>query len=120
MGDRSLLIAPSAPGDVAHYWEDDGQGGGVVHSVQDVAPLIEQNRAARLHNDGYTQDRTMRRVASVPLSIMLAWKQHEGWDPWNMSDPDVRKRWFQKLSDPDWAALRTADGQLDFKNGHIR
>lgn len=113
---------PLVPGqhaqDVSHFWEDDGRGGGIIHSVQDVGPSIERAKAMRLHNDGYNSDRTLRRVAFIPNIIRDKWLNEEGWDAYR---PDLYgEKLAQKLNDPDWAYLRTADGRVAHSNGKIR
>lgn len=117
-----MTFRPFLPGehalDVSHVWEDDGAGGGIVHSTQNVAPLLERNKAMRLHNDGYTKDRTLRRVAFIPNIIRNKWLNEEGWDAYR---PDLYgDKLAQKLNDPDWAYLRTADGRVAHSNGAIR
>lgn len=102
------LAGSLANGGVAHFWRDNDEGGEVV-SLQDVAPIIEQNRAAYDANDGYTADRSMRRVAYIPQVIIQKWLNEDGLDVWN---PEHKQRLMRKLNDPDWRYLRTAAGTL--------
>lgn len=97
-----------ANGGVAHFWKDTEDGGAVV-SMQDVASIVEANKAAYNHNDGYTRDRSMRRVAFLPEIIRQKWLNEEGWDAY---DPDCAHKLMRKLNDPDWRYLRTAPGAL--------
>jgi hypothetical protein len=78
------LIGPDFPGDVAHFAEDDGEGGLLVHSVQDVAPVLERNKALANHNDGYSASRELRRVAFIPNIVRLKWLNEEGWDAYRL------------------------------------
>lgn len=111
------FIAPGGEG-VAHYSRPDGKGGLEVLSVQDVAPILDRNKAMRNHNDGYTADRTMRRAAFIPNIIRNKWLNEEGWDAYR---PDLyAEQLVRKLNDPDWAYLRTADGRLAAVNGKVR
>lgn len=98
-------------------WRPDGQGGIEIRTSQDVAPVLERNKAAKNHNDGYSQGREMRRVATIPAAVGLKWLNEEGW--W-YQDPQYADRLMKKLNDPDWAHLRTADGRLALDNGVIR
>lgn len=102
---------------IVKHWRPDGDGGVEVRISQDVAPLLERNRAMATHNDGYTESREMRRVASVPAIIIQKWLIEEGWD---MRDPANADKLAAKLNDPDWAYLRTAPGRLGVTNGVMR
>lgn len=119
MADWELLAPAQFPGDVAHYTEPDGEGGIHVHSVQDVAPMIE--RAKRLQGDGvsgYNQARDVRHVATIPTWVRLHFLNKEGWDPWR---PD---RYPEKvaalLMDPDWAWLRSNNSRVAAVGGQLR
>ena len=118
MAERELLIAPEFEGDVAHYSEPDGEGGLLIHSTQDVGAILDRNKAAKTHNDGYTPDRSMRRVATIPAIVRTYLMNTQGWDPWR---PDLYpEKMAALLNDADWAFLRTADGRIGLSNGKIR
>ena len=88
---------------------------------QDVAPMLEQNKQMANHNDGYSQSRELRRVASIPYAIGLKWLNEEGW--WFMDsdkDPDVAKKLAGKLNSNEYAYLRTAEGRVGVSNGVMR
>lgn len=117
MGLKSLLPAET-PGDVAHFWRDEADGGGTVISQQDVGPALDRAKAMRLHNDGYSESRELRRVAHIPTAVRNLWLQTEGWDAFK---PHLYpEKMAQKLNDPDWAHLRTADGRVGVSNGKLR
>lgn len=84
---------------------------------QDVAPLLDRNKAMANHNDGYSPTREMRRVASIPAILINKWRDEEGWDPY---DPANAAKLAQKLNDPDYLHLRTAEGRLGVSNGVMR
>jgi hypothetical protein len=102
------LAGSLANGGLAHFWKDTDDGGQIV-SAQDLSPVIEANKAAYGHNDGYTKTREMRRVAFLPDIIRQKWLNEEGWDAY---DPDCAHKLMRKLNDPDWLYLRTAPGTL--------
>lgn len=106
MSFKPLYVTPTG---IAKYWRDNGDGTSSVLSAQDVGSIIERNKAMANHNDGYTGSREMRRVASIPLVLIEKWKREEGWDA---LDPDHSDKLMQKLNDPDYAFLRTAEGRL--------
>lgn len=113
-----LILPPEYVGDRAHFMLDGEDGGFAVVSVQDVAPVLEENQAMRLHNDGFSDDRSVRRVAHVPQAIRDLWLQDEGWDAYR---PDLYpEKLAEKFNDPDWLALRTADGRVAVTDGVIR
>lgn len=80
-------------------------------------PVIERNKAMATHNDGYTQDRTIRRVATIPTIIWLKWLNEDGRDVYK---PENAKWLCDKLNDPEWRDLRTAPGRLEYSNGRFR
>lgn len=97
--------------------------GGKTHfaASQDVAPILERNKAMATHNDGYSQTRELRRVASIPYAIGLKWMNEEGW--WFMDaghDPDVARKLAAKLNSSDYRYLRTAEGRVGVSDGAIR
>jgi hypothetical protein len=115
---RQVLIGPDFEGDVTHYSEPDGEGGLLITAVQDVAPIIERNKAVRNHNDGYTPSREMVRIGFIPNIFRDKWMNEEGWDAWR---PDLYpEKLVQKLMDPDYAFLRTGGGRVGLVNGKIR
>lgn len=107
-GGRAIPLLRSSAG-VDWYWRDDDDGpGAAAIAVQEVTPILEQNQAAATHNDGYSKDRTMARVASIPLAVIYKWMTEEGWDPFS-PDPDCQKKLAQKLDDPEWRYLRSSE-----------
>lgn len=90
-------------------------------ATQDVAPILEQNKAMVTHNDGYSRSRELRRVASIPYGIGIQWLNDEGW--WFMDadkDPEVAKKLAAKLNSSDYRHLRTAEGRVGVSGGQLR
>lgn len=87
-----------------------------IRNVQDIGAALEQNKAMRNHNDGYSESREFRRVAHIPAIVIEMWK-NEGLD---IYDPNNAVEIARRLNDPDWGLLRTADGNLGVSNGVIR
>lgn len=103
------------------HWMIEENGRTRFAASQDVAPILERNKAMATHNDGYSQSRDLRRVASIPYGVMLKWLNEEGW--WAMDadkDPDVAKKLVAKLNTNEYEYLRTAEGRVGVSNGQIR
>lgn len=104
------LIRSSAG--VEHFIEDDSDDPSTVH-VHSRFPfdseVLEKNKAMATHNDGYTPDRSMRRVASIPLGLQLYWLNVEGW---NCFAPENANKLKDKLNSSEFLWLRTAPGRL--------
>lgn len=81
--------------------------------TQDVGAVLEQNKGMATHNDGYSDSREMRRVASIPAVVAAQWTE-EGWYP-----HDTVKL-AEKLNSSDWMWLRTAPGCVGVSNGVMR
>lgn len=84
----------------------------VVENVQDVEPIIEQNKALRAER----QDSDWgRHVASIPNVIMVRWLNEE-WARGNTTirlfGPEMDALVERKLKDPEWAYLRTDSAQV--------
>lgn len=68
--------------------------------------VLDNNHRMANHNDGWSKSRELRRVADIPMSVMLSWYVEKGIDVLNKRHwPEVRKL----LNDPDWRKLRTAN-----------
>jgi hypothetical protein len=76
---------------------------------QDVSGLLAENRALQNHNDGYTQDRTMKRVARIPLVVCEKIRIEKGWDPMH---PHNSEKLLQLLDEPEYAYLKTSEGKV--------
>ena len=79
-----------------------------IRRVQDVEPIIENNKALFKSGDGYTPSRDLKRIASIPLSVIEEWMK-EGV---NIFDPNCAAAIRRKLNDPQYLYLRTAPGRV--------
>ena len=94
---------------VRHLIEDEEHGKFRIVSLQNAAPILEQNKAMATHNDGYSPSRDLRRVASIPLIVILKWLNEEGW--WAL-DPASEAKLKAKLNSSEYLYLRTAPGRV--------
>jgi len=79
----------------------------VAHTVQDVEPVLERNKALR--GEPQTSD-WGRHVASIPNVILVAWLNEEharGNVGLRLFSPEFNALVARKLADPDWRHLRT-------------
>lgn len=82
----------------------------IIESVQDVAPVLERNKALQNADDrGWSPSRELRRAAAIPDIVILKWRSEEGID---VFDPNHWPAVKRKLNDPEWRYLRTAPGRL--------
>lgn len=98
-----------SPYEVRHKWHyDRADDRVIIEAEQDVEPVLKGNREMRNSNDGYTQDRSMKRVARIPLVVVEKIIREQGWDPLHQ---DNRDRLLQLLDDPDYSAFKTSEGK---------
>ena len=88
-------------------------GGSVtIEHIQDVEPILEQNKALRSIEQ---KSDWGRHVASIPNVIMTRWLNEE-YERGNVSikmfGPEMDALVERKLKDPDWAFLRTDSAQV--------
>ncbi|WP_119461847.1 hypothetical protein [Rhodospirillaceae bacterium SYSU D60014] len=81
-----------------------------IESVQDVAPVLERNKALQTADDqGWSRTREVRRAAAIPDIIILKWRSEDGIDLFDRNHwPAVRR----KLNSSEYRYLRTAPGRL--------
>lgn len=98
---------------MSYTFEDDPQTGDlIVRGYQDVYSILELNQSMFNENAGYTADKAIKRVASIPAAVRnKIWIETNGQvDLWRSeTDPKFYKRY---LNDIDNRKLRTAAGRL--------
>lgn len=114
MGIREHLFRSSAG--IDHFLRQDSDGSIHTEMHQDVQHVLDGNKAMATHNDGYTADRSMRRVARIPMILLYKWKSEEGWDPF---DPANEAKLAAKLDSSEYQYLRTAPGRVGKTHRHL-
>lgn len=89
---------------------DELTGDMIVRACQDVYEILELNQAMFVENSGYSSDKSMRRVASIPALLRNKIMAEEGWDPWQPGKYPERYR--RLMNDIDYRKLRTAEGRI--------
>lgn len=87
-----------------------GSDGNVIfRSLQEAQPVLDANAEIRNSgNRGWTENRDMRYVASIPAGVILEWMQQG----LNVLGDFDQERLARKLNDPDNFFLRTSEGRL--------
>lgn len=81
----------------------DPEGLVIVESLQDVAPILERNRALRSLPQ---RSDWGRHVATIPNVLIVRWLNEEGADVLRMGAAEFGAFIRRKLDDPDWRHLR--------------
>ena len=90
-----------------NFFYDDAEEKIYVQKTQDVESIINSNREKQRLDDGYTKDRSLRRVGRDPLVIVEKIISEEGWNPML---PENSDRLLQLLDRPEYAYLKTSEG----------
>lgn len=90
------------------WWRNNGDGTFTVRETQDVESILDNNRAMSLHNDGYSKDRTLRRAASIPMTIIADYRSNGV----NLLHPDNSEDLKKIMNDGDYSKIRTAPGRI--------
>jgi hypothetical protein len=107
---RRLLDSDPLAGIVEYHHYDPLTDRTIVETVQDVAPILERNKALQNADDrGWSSSRELRRAATIPDVIILKWRSEYGIDVFNREHWSAVKK---LLNDPEWRYLRTAPGTL--------
>ncbi len=95
-----------------------GTDKGVVHERKiDHKPIIEHNKKLYTQNDGYSADKGLKRVASIPTLVLEIWAKEYNKDQnngnWFALPKDVQTKILkEKLNSSDYRYFRTAPGRF--------
>ena len=105
-----MKIIDSRPGVRDEFHKDDSEKTFTLRTVQDVDPILENNKNLQALNDGYSPSRELKRVASVPTTILRKWCKDAGISFRRfLRRPHEFSGWLErKLSDPENRFLLTA------------
>ena len=98
---KSALINPTF--ETSHY--DELTDRLTIKRSEDVSGHLNDTRQEKNDNpDGYSKDRTWRKIGSIPMSLAAQWLAEEGFD---CLDPNNAKEVRRRLNEHD--KLRTVD-----------
>lgn len=105
-----MKIISSEPGKRTEFHKDDSDGVFTIRTLQDVNPILEHNKALQALNDGFSPSRELKRVASIPTTIVRKWCKDAGISFRKfMRRPQEFQGWLErKLKDPENRFLLTA------------
>lgn len=82
----------------------------VFRYEQDVEDILANNHALANHDDkGWSKTKEWRRVAEIPLTVVMDWQTKYGVDVFKT---DNQKLFRRLLNDIDYRKFRTAPGRV--------
>ena len=91
-----------------HYDHDGDKT--IIQRVQDVEPIIENNKRLQAEGKGYSSSRELRRIASIPMVVVERWIQEDGVNFMALGKQEKSVYLRKKLNDSDNRAWRNSDG----------
>ena len=80
-------------------------------------PILDHNKKLYTQNDGYSADKSLKRVASIPTIVLEIWAKEYNKDQnkgnWFALPKDVQTKILkEKLNSSDYRLFRTAPGKF--------
>ena len=80
-------------------------------------PILAHNKKLYTQNDGYSADKSLKRIASIPIIILEIWAKEYNKDQnkgnWFALPKDVQTKILkEKLNSSDYRYFRTAPGKF--------
>ena len=80
-------------------------------------PILDHNKKLYTQNDGYSADKGLKRIASIPIIILEIWAKEYNKDQnngnWFALPKDVQTKILkEKLNSSDYRYFRTAPGKF--------
>ena len=91
---------------------------GVVHQrIVNHKPILDHNKKLYTHNDGYSADKGLKRVASIPTIVLEIWckeyhKDQNNGNWFALPKETQQKILREKLNSSDYRYFRTAEGRF--------
>jgi hypothetical protein len=103
-------------GAVETFHFDEMSGQSVIQTTEDVQPILDANQSMMNQGDsGYSKSRELKRIANIPMSVLMEWNQKLGIDLMKQSPFAIlkdRKVLARFLNDPSYQKVRTAAGRF--------
>ena len=96
---------------------DNGNEGVVQKRSLDIKPIIENNKRLYNQNDGYSPDKGLKRIATIPTIILEIWAKEYHKDQnkgnWFELPQETQKKILkEKLNSSEFRYFRTAEGKF--------
>ncbi len=102
---------------ITETYLDNGNDGVVQKRSLDVSSILENNKRLYTQNDGYSPDKGLKRIASIPTIILEIWAKeyHKDQNKGNWFDlpKDIQQKILrEKLNSSDYRYFRTSSGRF--------
>tara|TARA_B110001452_G_C14992201_1_gene346869 strand:+ start:234 stop:575 length:342 start_codon:yes stop_codon:yes gene_type:complete len=96
---------------------DNDKDGIIQKRSLDIEPIIENNKKLFNQNDGYSPDKGLKRIASIPVVILEIWckEYHKDQNKGNwfeLPQETQKKILKEKLNSSEFRYFRTAEGKF--------
>ena len=102
---------------ITETYLDNGNDGVVQKRSLDVSSILENNKRLYNQNDGYSPDKGLKRIATIPTIILEIWAKeyHKDQNKGNWFDlpKDIQQKILKKkLNSSDYRYFRTSSGKF--------
>ena len=96
---------------------DNDKDGIIQKRSLDIEPIIENNKKLFNQNDGYSSDKGLKRIASIPVVILEIWckeyhKDQKKGNWFELPQETQKKILKEKLNSSEFRYFRTAEGKF--------
>ena len=86
----------------------------IINEEINIDPHLKHNKILLNQDDGYSQSRDLKRVASIPTLALSVWaKEYNGDNNWFALPSDVQNKILKKkLNSNEFQYFKTAEGNL--------
>ena len=110
-------ISEEVSKNITETFLDNGNEGVIQKRSLDVKPILENNKRLYNQNDGYSPDKGLKRIATIPTIILEIWAKeyHKDQNKSNWFDlpKDIQQKILrEKLNSSDYRYFRTSSGKF--------
>ena len=110
-------ISVEKDGLITETFHDNENKGVIQERTINHQPILDHNKKLYTQNDGYSPDKSLKRVATIPTIILEIWAKEYNGDQnngnWFALPKDVQTKILkEKLNSSDYKYFRTAPGKF--------